>query len=359
MASKTILFSLVALMLALLAANVSAEQPISHNATVRRHAAIMVARPARRSIDMGPAKRFEQKRQTAEQLAQAAELKKWNDDFQTKNAEWQQAAIAALNKGQTPPSYDEYWSGKSGSTSTGSSSSNNASTESSSSASDSSSSSDASSSDKSSSNNNSNKSSSTPSNKSSDSSSTSNNTDDSSSREEDCVEDESTTEDATPTSTASSEKSTATSNNKQLAKDNSNKESASQTTSSKAAASSTSSSAASSSSSSSSSTSGQGTYFAPGLGACGWTNSASDHIVAISHSLFDSFGTGNPNNNPACGHKIKANYQGKSTTVTVVDRCEGCAWGDLDFTATAFKELASLSVGRLSGVTWEWVGSAP
>ena len=104
---------------------------------------------------------------------------------------------------------------------------------------------------------------------------------------------------------------------------------------------------------------GQGTYYDPGLGACGYTNAESDRIVAISHELFDSFGTGNPNNNPVCGHKIKATYNGKTTVATVVDRCEGCAYGDLDFTRTGFQDLASLDLGRLSGLKWSWVGSAP
>ncbi|THH18143.1 hypothetical protein EW146_g2798 [Bondarzewia mesenterica] len=43
--------------------------------------------------------------------------------------------------------------------------------------------------------------------------------------------------------------------------------------------------------------SGQGTFFAPGLGACGIHNSGSDMIVAVSQELFDHFpGAGvNPN----------------------------------------------------------------
>lgn len=32
-----------------------------------------------------------------------------------------------------------------------------------------------------------------------------------------------------------------------------------------------------------------GTFYAPGLGACGKTNKPSDHIVAIGHNLFDNF----------------------------------------------------------------------
>ncbi|PSR70438.1 hypothetical protein PHLCEN_2v13689 [Hermanssonia centrifuga] len=35
--------------------------------------------------------------------------------------------------------------------------------------------------------------------------------------------------------------------------------------------------------------SGDATFYAPGLGACGQTNSASDAIVAVSQSFFEGF----------------------------------------------------------------------
>ena len=47
--------------------------------------------------------------------------------------------------------------------------------------------------------------------------------------------------------------------------------------------------------------------------------------------------------------------EGKSVTVTVVDRCVGCARNDLDFTPTAFQKLAPLGIGRISGVKWSFV----
>ncbi|THV04868.1 hypothetical protein K435DRAFT_648418, partial [Dendrothele bispora CBS 962.96] len=95
-----------------------------------------------------------------------------------------------------------------------------------------------------------------------------------------------------------------------------------------------------------------------GLGACGITNTDTDHIAAVSHLLFDAFpgyNGVNPNSNPVCGKKVKATYQGKSTTVTITDRCEGCAITDLDFSPSAFSDLADFGVGRLSGMTWVWV----
>ncbi|KAI0778552.1 RlpA-like double-psi beta-barrel-protein domain-containing protein-containing protein [Trametes elegans] len=103
---------------------------------------------------------------------------------------------------------------------------------------------------------------------------------------------------------------------------------------------------------------GQGTFYATGLGSCGITNSDTDYIAAVSHLLYDSFPGytgGNPNNNPVCGRKIKATYQGKSVTITVTDRCEACDTTDLDFSPAAFDQLADESVGRISGVTWDWL----
>lgn len=49
---------------------------------------------------------------------------------------------------------------------------------------------------------------------------------------------------------------------------------------------------------------GDGTYFATGLGSCGKTNKDSDFIVAISHGRMDSTFSANPNNNIQCGEYI-------------------------------------------------------
>ncbi|KAH7869946.1 RlpA-like double-psi beta-barrel-protein domain-containing protein-containing protein [Lentinula edodes] len=105
---------------------------------------------------------------------------------------------------------------------------------------------------------------------------------------------------------------------------------------------------------------GQGTYYDTGLTSCGKTYTDSDLIVALSHFFYDTYpgATANPNNNPVCGKKLTAHYQGKSVTVTVADRCTGCAMYDLDFTPTGFEALSDLSVGRISGVTWTFDDSA-
>ncbi|KAI6005301.1 RlpA-like double-psi beta-barrel-protein domain-containing protein-containing protein [Pisolithus orientalis] len=102
--------------------------------------------------------------------------------------------------------------------------------------------------------------------------------------------------------------------------------------------------------------SGQGTYYETGLGACGITNTDSQLIAAVSWELFDAYpgydGV-NPNTNPVCGKQVTASYQGKSTTVTITDRCTGCSLTDLDFSPTAFSDLASESVGRID-ISWVW-----
>lgn len=103
---------------------------------------------------------------------------------------------------------------------------------------------------------------------------------------------------------------------------------------------------------------GQATFYGTGLGACGITNQDTDYICAVSHLLFDGFegyAGGDPNSNPICNRKLKATYKGKTVTVTVTDRCVGCAMYDLDFAPKAFDQLADEALGRLSGMTWSWL----
>lgn len=104
------------------------------------------------------------------------------------------------------------------------------------------------------------------------------------------------------------------------------------------------------------------TYYAPGLGACGWTSSPDDAIAAVSHLVFDAAGDGatNPNANPLCGRSIRVTRdQGggrgnKSVDVVVVDRCVGCLATDLDMSPSAFSVLADEALGRVVG-SWAWL----
>ncbi|KAI0051525.1 hypothetical protein FA95DRAFT_1569832 [Auriscalpium vulgare] len=110
---------------------------------------------------------------------------------------------------------------------------------------------------------------------------------------------------------------------------------------------------------------GKGTFFSPGLGACGRRNTDADSIVAVSKQLFDNFpramfqsskrllhsGAGaNPNANPICGKKITANSGGKSVKVTVVDRCVGCS-STIWTSRRAFNKLANPAKG-VTPITW-------
>ncbi|KAF2665462.1 hypothetical protein BT63DRAFT_417022 [Microthyrium microscopicum] len=104
---------------------------------------------------------------------------------------------------------------------------------------------------------------------------------------------------------------------------------------------------------------GQLTYYAPGLGACGYNNGDGDAVVAISHAIFDpATPGGNPNNNPYCGRKVHittANGQGQNYVATVVDRCVSCNPGDLDATTGVWGALGvPLGVGRAS-LTWDFI----
>jgi len=103
------------------------------------------------------------------------------------------------------------------------------------------------------------------------------------------------------------------------------------------------------------------TYYATGLGACGITSSNSDSICAVSHIIFDAASTSsNPNNNPLCGKKVRVVHfdtrvmANKSIDLTVVDRCVGCQATDLDLSYSAFDYLADMSLGRVIG-EWAWL----
>lgn len=104
--------------------------------------------------------------------------------------------------------------------------------------------------------------------------------------------------------------------------------------------------------------SGDGTFTTFGLGACGLTNDNSQLVVGVSTAFYNGFpgATTNPNDNPICGKKLTATFQGKSVTVEIVDKCVGCATFDLNFSPTAFDKLSKESVGRIHNVSWSVIG---
>jgi hypothetical protein len=103
---------------------------------------------------------------------------------------------------------------------------------------------------------------------------------------------------------------------------------------------------------------GDGTFYSTGLGACGITNNDSQMIAAASESLFDTFPgytSGDPNQNPICGKQVSVSYGGVTITVTLTDRCTGCAYGSLDFSPAAFDKFAAPSVGRIHNIEWHFI----
>ncbi|KAJ2718878.1 hypothetical protein GGI07_005543 [Coemansia sp. Benny D115] len=98
--------------------------------------------------------------------------------------------------------------------------------------------------------------------------------------------------------------------------------------------------------------SGDGTYFTPGLGSCGLTNTDDDLIVAINAPQYGT--TANPNQAPVCGQCILAKGPKGEVKVTVTDRCPVCKSGDLDFSPSAFEKIGDFDDGRIP-ITWQFV----
>ncbi|UNI20822.1 hypothetical protein JDV02_006874 [Purpureocillium takamizusanense] len=97
--------------------------------------------------------------------------------------------------------------------------------------------------------------------------------------------------------------------------------------------------------------SGDITYYAVGLGSCGFNDAGLDmvdNIVAVSDKLYDDLGNG------ICGKKLSITANGKTIIGTVRDKCPSCAKGSLDVSEGAFVKLfGSTGVGR-SKVTWSF-----
>lgn len=88
--------------------------------------------------------------------------------------------------------------------------------------------------------------------------------------------------------------------------------------------------------------SGQATYYTPGLGSCGQTNSEDDMVVALSSADMSK---------SMCGTSITVKSKTGSVTVKVVDTCPGCKSGSVDLSPAAFKKIGSLSAGVIP-VSW-------
>ncbi|KAI1091892.1 hypothetical protein F5B19DRAFT_456687 [Rostrohypoxylon terebratum] len=108
--------------------------------------------------------------------------------------------------------------------------------------------------------------------------------------------------------------------------------------------------------------SGDITYYNAGLGACGYEDTGKDdttNIVAIPKAFWDAISTAtsygiNQPAHPLCDKTITiTGSDGKTTTATIRDRCDGCAGHAIDVTPHTFNDLfGSLTGGRLEG---SWV----
>lgn len=94
------------------------------------------------------------------------------------------------------------------------------------------------------------------------------------------------------------------------------------------------------------------TYYTPGLGSCGVTNSESDMIVALAEDMMT--GSADPNTNRNCGKSITITYKGVSASATIEDTCPGCSGAGLDLTPALFQKFAPLGEGRLTEATWHF-----
>jgi hypothetical protein len=105
------------------------------------------------------------------------------------------------------------------------------------------------------------------------------------------------------------------------------------------------------------------TYYSPGpgYGACGYENTSTDAICAVSHFVWDAASTSsNANDNPLCGKHIRiTRYDptvggNRSVDVEVVDKCMACQADDLDLSLSMFDSLAEEAQGRVVG-SWAWL----
>jgi len=90
--------------------------------------------------------------------------------------------------------------------------------------------------------------------------------------------------------------------------------------------------------------SGQATWFYTGLGACGYTDSDNESIVALNQDQYESA-------NYCNRYLIVENDQnGASAVARVRDECPGCGYGSLDMSPSLFRALSSNTGGLDEGV---------
>ncbi len=93
--------------------------------------------------------------------------------------------------------------------------------------------------------------------------------------------------------------------------------------------------------------SGEATYYdADGSGNCSFDASADRMIAAINDADYAG--------SAACGACVEVTGPDGVIDVRIVDRCPGCAAGDLDLSPEAFKMIAAIELGRVD-ISWHYV----
>ena len=90
--------------------------------------------------------------------------------------------------------------------------------------------------------------------------------------------------------------------------------------------------------------------------SCGSTIQNGDAVVALSVPVMNN--PANPNNNPICNKQISIHNPttGTDTIATVVDTCQGCAFGNIDVMEDLFYKIAPNGDGRVHGIEWTPIG---
>lgn len=98
---------------------------------------------------------------------------------------------------------------------------------------------------------------------------------------------------------------------------------------------------------------GDFTYYAVGMGSCGFTSTEDEAVVAVSHEIMSAYNGVNPNKNPLCGTYVTMNGKdGQKYKAKIVDTCPGCDMGSLDMPESLFNKVTSNGDGRVSGMEW-------
>jgi len=97
---------------------------------------------------------------------------------------------------------------------------------------------------------------------------------------------------------------------------------------------------------------GRATWFYVGLGACGYTDTDNDWIVALNEAQYDT-----PHGVYCNRFLVVENEQNGATAVAKVrDMCPGCSYGSLDMSPDLFKAISTggLDEGTFP-IKWSWL----